>query len=167
MESTNKKSRLLKYDTYNDLIEQSYKSETDITVFEAVGFTKFPYNFCWYLELLPNEQDFTEYNSSDYKMKVFNLNLKTFEAVELFNIRLKDNSRVACLQKSISEKLGIEPQSIRMALEKTHAVFNYMYLNDNMGDLLKSLNFSKVSKVSSKSFTLFRIPYYVERFECI
>lgn len=148
-ETNNKKCRLLKYDTYNDLIEQSYKNETEITVFEAVGFTKFPYNFCWYLEIIPENEKFIEYNSNEYKVKIISLNLKTLELNELFYIRLKDDARVSCLQNQISQKLGLdcEPESIRMALEKNSALYNYLYLNESMDCLLKSLNFQRVCKV--------------------
>ena len=148
IETTNQKYRILKYDTYNELIEQSYKNETEITVFEAVGFTKFPYNFSWYLEIIPIEQEFIEYNSNDYKLKIMNLDLATFEVVELFNIRLKDDARVETLREVISEKTNLSRESIRMALERSHSIFNYMYLNENLNDLLKSLNFTRVSKVS-------------------
>lgn len=155
IESTNKKCRILKYDTYNELIEQSYKNETEITVFEAVGFTKFPYNFSWYLEIIDVEQEFIEYNSNDYKLKIMNLDLTTFEAVELFNIRLKDDARVQTLREVVSEKINSSPESIRMALERSHSIFNYMYLNENMNDLLKSLNFTRVSKVSLINYEVF------------
>ena len=148
LESENKKCRLLKYDTYNDLIEQSYKKETETTVFEAVGFTKFPYNFCWYLELVPLDQAFLEYHSNEYKVKVINLNLQTLETVELFFIRLSDDARVSCLRERIAQKLNnCDPLCIRMALEKTNAVYNYVYLNDNVNDMLRTLNFTRVCKV--------------------
>lgn len=148
METNNKKCRLLKYDTYNDLIELSYKTECDITVFEAVGFTKFPYNFCWYLELIPKDEEFIEYQSNEYKIKVISLNLNTLETHELFYVRLKDDARVSCLRDKIAEQIAdTPPESVRMALEKTNSIYNYVYLNDNMDDLLKSLNFTRVCKV--------------------
>ena len=104
----NQKCRILKYDTYNELIEQSYINEETTTVFEAVGFTKYPYNLCWYLEFLPTEQsEFIEYNSTDLKVKVMNLNITTFEAIELFNIRLKSDSVVNTLRETISRVSGL------------------------------------------------------------
>lgn len=103
IELQNQKCRILKYDTYNELIEQSYKNEDSITVFEALGYTKCPYNLCWYLEILPNDQDFIEYNSNDFKIKVMNLNITTFEAIELFNIRLKEDSTVDYLRTQIAQ----------------------------------------------------------------
>lgn len=149
IESGAKKCRLLKYDTYNDLIEQSYRKETETTVFEAVGYTKFPYNFCWYLEVVPSDQEFIEYHSNEYKVKVINLNLETLDTVELFFIRLNDDARVSCLRERIAEKLNnCDPMSIRMALEKSNSIYNYIYLNDNIDDLLRSLNFTRVCKVS-------------------
>ncbi len=147
------KYRLLKYDTYNDLIEQSYNNENELTVFEAVGFTKFPYNFCWYLQVVTDTDINTlvEYKSSDYKVKVMQLNVSTYEVVDLFSLRLKENARVSDLQRSIAEKIVDfdlnRTEKISMAYEKTHAVFNYVYLNQNIKELLKSLNFSRVSKV--------------------
>jgi len=145
--------RLLKYDTYNDLVEQSYSNEAALTVFEAVGFTKFPYNFCWYLELVVDSDLHSpvQYNSSDYKVRVMRLSASTFEALDLFSLRLAEGARVSDLQKSIAERLeGFDKNrtaAIRMAYEKNQAVFNYVYLNESIGELLKSLNFSRVSKV--------------------
>lgn len=147
IELINQKCRILKFDTYNDLIEQSYKNETEITVFEALGFTKCPYNLCWYLEILSNDQEFIEYNSNDFKIKVMNLNITTFESIELFNIRLKDEATVNYLRLQIAQKLNCNPESIRMALEKPHSIYNYIYLSKNLEDSLKSHNFSRVSKV--------------------
>jgi hypothetical protein len=46
------------------------------------------------LEILSIDQDFIEYNSNDFKIKVMNLNINTFESMELFNIRLKEDATV-------------------------------------------------------------------------
>jgi hypothetical protein len=107
MEINNYKCRILKYDTYNDLIEESYKNESTTTVFEAVGFTKFPYNICWYLEILPSSQfdsnELIEYNLSDFKIKIIHLNINNLETNELFNLRLKDNVTVDHLRNLIAQ----------------------------------------------------------------
>jgi len=79
------------------------------------------------------------------------LSASTFEALDLFSLRLAEGARVSDLQKSIAERLeGFDKNrtaAIRMAYEKNQAVFNYVYLNESIGELLKSLNFSRVSKV--------------------
>lgn len=103
IELNEQKCRILKYDTYNDIIEQSYKNESTVSVFEAVGYSKCPYNLCWYLEILPNEQEFIEYNLNDFKIKVMNLNIATFETTELFNIRLKEEATVDYLRLQIAQ----------------------------------------------------------------
>ena len=148
----NNKFRILKYDTYNDLIEESYKNESTNTVFEALGFTKYPYGFCWYLEILPKNEEFFEYNSSDFNIKVVNLNMSTFETSELFNIRLKNDSTVMELKEQIEKNLHSKYDSnfsfiIRMALERPHSLHNFVYLNKNLCDTLKSQSFTRVNKV--------------------
>ena len=97
------KYRILKYDIYNDIIEQSYKNESTTTVFEALGFSKYPYNICWYLEIIPNDQEFVEYNSNDFKLKVISLSIKTLETCELFNLRLKEDSTAFDLRDQIAK----------------------------------------------------------------
>jgi hypothetical protein len=72
-------------------------------VLEALGFTKCPYNLCWYLEILSDDLDFIEYNSNDFKIKVMNLNISTFESMELFNIRLKEDATVNQLRLQIAQ----------------------------------------------------------------
>ena len=93
----NKKCRILKYDTYNDLIEQSYSNESSTTVFEALGFTKYPYNHCWYLEILPASEEFIDYSTTDLNVKLVNIYMTTFETNDLFSLRLKSDATVAQL----------------------------------------------------------------------
>jgi ubiquitin C-terminal hydrolase len=139
--------RILKYDSHNDLIEQSYANESTTTVFEALGFTKYPYNICWYLEILPDGKEFVEYNSKDYNIKLFNLNIQTFETNDLFNLRVKSDTSVNELRKQISTKLNCNEDNLRMALEKPHSLYNYVYLNKNLTETLHSQQFSRVNKV--------------------
>lgn len=145
--SSTKKCRILKYDSYNDLIEQSYMNEDVVTVFEALGFTKYPYNMCWYLEILPSEDEFVEYNSNDFNIKLVNLNIRTFEASDLFNLRVKGESTVSELRKRIANKLNCDETLIRMALEKPNSLFNYVYLNRSFNESLNSQQFVRVNKV--------------------
>ena len=145
--SSNRKCRILKYDSYNDLIEQSYVNENSVTVFEALGFTKYPYNMCWYLEILPSDEQFLEYNSNDFNIKLVNLNIRTFEASDLFNLRVKGESTVSELRKMIAQKLKCDENLIRMALEKSNSLCNYIYLNRNFDERLNSQHFGRVNKV--------------------
>lgn len=103
VKENNLKCRILKYDTYNDLIERSYKNESTCTVFEALGFTKYPYGLCWYLELLDADDKFIEYSANDFNIKVVNLNISTFETNEMFSLRLGADSNVLDLRDQISK----------------------------------------------------------------
>lgn len=144
---TNQKCRILKYDSYNDMIEQSYRNESQMSVFEALGFTKYPYNVSWFVEILAQDDEFLDYNSSDINIKILNLNMTSFEATDLFTIRLNSDSSVQELREQIAKKLSCKPQNIRMALEKLHTLYNYVYLNKNLNETLRSQNFTRVNKV--------------------
>lgn len=144
---TNQKCRILKYDSYNEMIDQSYRNESQLTVFEALGKTKYPYNLNWYIEILPEQEEFLEYNSSDLNIKVFNLNMSSFEANELFTLRLNNQSTVNELQNQIAKKLDCSPEKVRMALEKLHTLYNYIYLNKNLSDTLQNQSFLRVNRV--------------------
>ncbi len=100
---TRQKCRILKYDTYNELIDQSYPDEKTTTVFEALGFTKFPYGMCWYLDVCPDEDEFVTYNHNDYNIKVVNLNTTTLETDDLFNLRVSNESSINELREAIAK----------------------------------------------------------------
>ncbi len=103
MKETRQKCRILKYETYNELIDQSYRDENTTTVFEALGFTKFPYGMCWYLDVLFEEDEFLTYNHNDYSIKVVNLNTTTFETDDLFTLRVNNESSVYDLREAIAK----------------------------------------------------------------
>jgi hypothetical protein len=142
-----KKCRILKYETYYDLIEQSYANENELTVYEALGYQKTPYGQCWQLEVISVEEQFNDYLPSDFNIKVLNLNTNTLEVNELFCLRLRNNSSVANLREEISKKLKCEAHKIRMALERPHSACNYVYLNEQLEDTLKSKHFNRSNKV--------------------
>lgn len=100
---TGKKMRILKYDSYNDLVEQSYPNEDTLTVFEAIGFTKCPYNVSWQLEFTPEHEPFVEYYSSDFNVKVCNLNIITLEVNDLFSLRLNSKATISELREKIAQ----------------------------------------------------------------
>ena len=145
--TSSKKCRILKYDTYNDLIEQSYTNESTTTVYEALGFTKYPYNVCWYLEILPCDEEFVEYNSNDFNIKLVNLNIRTFETSDLFSMRVTGESTVRQLRTRMAHKLHCNEELIRLALEKPHSMYNYVYLNKSLNETLHSQQFCRVNKV--------------------
>jgi ubiquitin C-terminal hydrolase len=142
------KFRILKYDSYNHHIEQSYHhNETTMTVFEALGYSKFSYNICWYFEIIPINNDFTDYNSSDLIVKIVHLNTETFDLNELFTLRLKSDYTVHMLHDEILKKLDVDIGGVKMALERLHTLQQYIYLNDKMEEKLKAQNFNRVNKV--------------------
>jgi ubiquitin carboxyl-terminal hydrolase 47 len=103
LRETRQKCRILKYDTYNELIDQSYRDEATTSVFEALGFTKFPYGICWYLDVVPEEDEFLVYNHSDFNIKVVHLDMNTFEIDELVNLRVSNESTLAELRDTIAK----------------------------------------------------------------
>jgi len=147
LKQTRKNARILKYDSHNDLIEQSYTNENKTTVFEALGFTKYAYNVSWLLEMIDESDEFVDYNSNDCSVKVCHVNMNTFETSELFTVRLASDSTVFELRERIAHKLGCAPNRVRMALEKLHTLYNYVYLNDNLSDSLRQMNLIRVNKV--------------------
>ncbi|CAF0833958.1 unnamed protein product [Brachionus calyciflorus] len=146
LKENKKKLRILKYDSYNDMIERSYRDE-NLSVFEALGYAKNPFNVNWYLEIIPEDEEFVEYNPNDITIKIFSLNMDLFETCELFTIRLSSDSTVRKLRDLISEKLNCDPNKIRMALEKMHTLYNYLNLNKNLDDCVQDVNFTRVNKV--------------------
>ena len=104
---TKQKCRILKYDTYNELIDQSYRDEHTTTVYEALGFSKFPYGMCWYLDVVDENEEFVGYNRNDFYIKIINLNISTFETDELFNVRVSNKFTVFELRELIAQVRGI------------------------------------------------------------
>lgn len=164
LKQTRKKARILKYDTHNDLIEQSYSNESRTTVFEALGYTKYAYALNWLLEIVDEHEQFVDYNSNDCSVKVCHVNMSTFESSELFTMRLSFDASVFELRERIAQKLTtsinsggsdsvgflnacVQPSRVRMALEKLHTLYNYVYLNANLGDSLRHMNFVRVNKL--------------------
>lgn len=148
LKQSGRKARILKYDSHNDLIEQSYTNEAKTTVFEALGYTKYAYNVHWLLEVIDDRDEFVDYNSNDCSVKVCHVNMETFESSELFTIRMSSDASVLDLRDRIAQRLaGPHVSRIRMALEKLHTLYNYVNLNANLGESLRQMNFIRVNKV--------------------
>lgn len=142
------KCRILKYDTYNEVIDECYKDESTTSVLESLGFTKYPYNMCWYLDMVSEEDQFVYYNHNDLNIKVVGLDTSSLETKELCNLRINSESNVLQLRDLIAEKINlVNPDKLRMVLEKSHHLCNYFYLNSSMNETLKSQRFTRVNKV--------------------
>ena len=102
LKESKKKARILKYDTHNELIEQSYANEST-SVFEALGFTKYAYNVSWLLELVDEQEEFVEYNSNDCSVKVCHVDMQTFETSELLTVRLPSECTIYELRERIAQ----------------------------------------------------------------
>jgi hypothetical protein len=72
-------------------------------VFKAVGYTKFPYGLCWYLDIIGEDQDFVEYNHNDFTIKVIGLNIVNLETTDLFNLRISNEITVQELRNLIGQ----------------------------------------------------------------
>ena len=99
------------------------------------------------MEISPNDEEFVDYNANDFNIKFVNLNIRTFETNDLFNLRIKGETTIRELRKKIATKLNCDENLIRMALEKTHSLYNYIYLNKNFEETLHSQHFGRVNKV--------------------
>ena len=165
-----KKMRILKFDSFNDMIDQSYKDE-NMNVFEALGNTKSPFNVNWYLEIINENDHFVDYNPNDISIKVFCVKIKCFETNELFSLRLNCNSTVKDLRDLIADKLACDRERVRMALEKMHTLYNYIDLNKHLDECVRDVNFSRVNKIfveyeneqdAQKSFELSKFYYSLD-----
>jgi hypothetical protein len=150
LDTSKYKCRILKYDTFNETLEHSFANENELSVFEALGFTKFPYGFCWLLEIVPVDHLFVTLNSNDFNVKIVHVNINSFETQELFSLRLRADCTVQQLREHIASKLGIlNSDSIRMALERTNSIYSNTYssLNKSLANTLKSMGFVRVNRV--------------------
>jgi hypothetical protein len=68
-----------------------------------VGYTKFPYGLCWYLDIIGEDQDFVEYNHNDFTIKVIGLNIVNLETTDLFNLRISNEITVQELRNLIGQ----------------------------------------------------------------
>lgn len=146
LDRTKKKLRILKFDCYNNMVEQSYKDE-NISVFEALGYSKNPFNVNWYVEFIDLDQQFIDYNPSDISVRIFELNIDALEAKELFTLRLNNEARVCELRNMVAQKIACEDKKVRMALEKMHSLCNYVNLEPYLSDCIQDTNFTRVNKV--------------------
>lgn len=77
--------------------------------------------------------------------------MESFESTELFTIRMSSDASVFELRERIAQQLSSSPpppvNRIRMALEKLHTLYNYIYLNTNLSESLRQMNFIRVNKV--------------------
>lgn len=146
LDRTKKKLRILKFDCYNNMVEQSYKDE-NISVFEALGYSKNPFNVNWYIELVDLDQQFIDYNPSDISVKIFELNIDGLEAKELFTLRLSNEARVCELRNMVAHKIACLDKNVRMALEKMHSLCNFVNLEPYLAECIQDVNFTRVNKV--------------------
>ena len=147
------KCRLLKYDSYNELIEASYANESTLSVYEALGFTKTPYGMCWYVEMVAQDEPHTAYSPDDINVKVMRVDSREFRSDELFHMRLANDATLLDLRTQLASRLNatliIEHQRIRMAMERPP--HNCVYLADRgeaaLAERLRALHFARVNKL--------------------
>jgi ubiquitin C-terminal hydrolase len=151
-------TRLVKFDMYNEHIEQSFDNEL-ITIFEALNHMKQVYGYCWLFEVKNNkEEEFVIYKPGSISIKFTEINSYLYKTIDLFLLRVDNDITSMELLMAVNSKLKIVDDNddkyydkiidnIHLAFEKQNAFNSYIYLNDHLNTSLSSLGFLKSNKI--------------------
>ena len=153
-----RRTRLVKYDVYNEYIEQSFDDES-ITVYEAMNRTKQVYGYSWIFEVNNVDgEEFAVYKIGSISIKFTAINSNLFHTTDLFTLRVDNditamellvyvNSRLKIVNDNDDDYYDEIKERIHLALERQHAFSPYVYLNEQLTKSLNSLGFLKSNKV--------------------
>ena len=152
------RTRLVKYDMYNEHIEQSFDNELT-TIFEALNHMKQIYGYCWIFEVNGEENEkFSVYKSGSISIRFTEINPDLYKTVDLFNIRVDNDTTPMELLIAVNSRIRIVDDNdeiyydkiidrIHLAFERQNTFNPYIYLNDHLNKSLSSLGFLKSNKI--------------------
>ncbi len=151
-------TRLVKYDLYNEHIEQSFDNEL-ITVYESLNHLKQIYGYCWLFEVNNNDNvEFNYYKPGSISIKFIEMNANLYETNDMFSLRVDNEITTMELLMLVNARLKIVEDNdekfydeiidrISLALERQHTFSPYVYLNEHLNKSLNCLGFLKSNKV--------------------